>query len=255
MRLFLFSILLLFSLKLSAQKSKPDTVIKRDTINLRGYVYDQTGKPIKYIRLQSTQKWMDTPLWNIGAMTDTTGYFQLNGIKFSDTLTFEKNVLYNLVPVYNKGSRYMVIYLASATPVDITADAPIKVNATRKHKRITPSFDLNYSRQANIDNFEIHMIPRFKDGNKHFAEQIKRQIQYPSKAIDKNIEGTVTIGFQIKRDGTPINFKVLQGIGYGCEEELINAIKRLGGWIPAIENGRPILMEQTVSVEFKLTDK
>lgn len=255
MKLLLFSILLLFSLKLSAQKSKPDTVIKRDTINLRGYVYNQTGKPVKYIRLLSTQKWMDAPSWNISAITDTAGYFQLNGIKFNDTLTFEKNVLYNLVPVYNKGSRYMVIYLAYAAPIDITANDPITVSAIRKHKKTMPSFDLNYSQQANIDNFEMHIIPRFKEGNKHFAELIKQQLQYPQKAIDKNIEGAVTIGFQIERDGTPIKFKVLKGIGYGCEEELINAIKRLGGWIPGIDNGRPILMEQTVSVEFKLTDK
>jgi TonB family protein len=254
MKLLLFSILLLFSLKLSAQKSKPDTIIKRDTINLRGYVYDQTGKPVRHIRLLSTQRSMDAPSWHIGAVTDTAGYFQIEGSKFNDTLTFEANVLYRLVPIYNKGSRYMVIYLASAIPVDITADNPIMVSALRKHKKATPSFNVTYS-QANIDNFEIHMIPRFKEGNKHFVEQIKQQLQYPQKAVDKNIEGTVTIGFQIERDGTPINFKVLQGIGYGCEEELINAIKRLGGWIPGIDNGRPILMEQTVSVEFKLTDK
>jgi len=254
MRTFLCTVLLLTSFKLLAQKSKPDTVIKRDTINLRGYVYDRMGKPVRYIHLESTNPWMEAPTWHVGALTDSTGYFELNGAKFNDTITFEKNVLYNPAPIYNKGSRYMVIYLASSPPRDITAQNPIAITALRKHQKVTPSFKVFYS-TSNIDSFELHTIPEFKGGNKQFIELIKKQLHYPQKAVDNNIEGTVTVGFQIERDGTLVNFKILKGIGYGCEEALINIIKSLPNWRPAIENGRPVVMAQTVSVEYKLTDK
>jgi TonB family protein len=254
MRYFFCAILLLASFNLLAQKSKPDTVIKRDTVNLHGYVYDRMGKPIRHIHLESTNLWMEASTWHVGALTDSTGYFELKGAKFNDTLTFEKNVLFNPVPVYNKGSRYMIIYLASSPPIDITFQKPISVTAVRKHQKVTPSFKVFYS-TANIDSFELHAFPEFKGGNKHFIELIKQLLHYPAKAIDNNIEGTVTIGFQIERDGTPINFKILKGIGYGCEEALINIIKSLPRWRPAIENGRPVIMPQTVSVEYKLTDK
>ncbi len=254
MRTFLCTVLLLTSFKLLAQKSKPDTVIKRDTINLRGYVYDRMGKPVRHIHLESTNPWMEAPTWRVGALTDSTGYFELNGARFDDTITFEKNVLYNPVPVYNKGSRYMIIYLASSPPIDITAKASISITAVRKHQKVTPSFKVFYS-TANIDSFEIHAVPEFEGGNKHFIELIKQQLHYPQKAVDNNSEGTVTLGFQIERDGFPVNFKVLKGIGYGCEEALINIIKSLPHWRPAIENGRPVVMAQTVSVEYKLTDK
>jgi TonB family protein len=80
-------------------------------------------------------------------------------------------------------------------------------------------------------------------------------VHYPTKAIENNIEGTVQVSFKVERNGIPDEFKILKGIGYGCDDELINTIKRLGGWIPGIENGRPVVMVQTVSVEFKLTDK
>jgi TonB family protein len=250
-------LLILFCLSatyLFAQKHKPDTVIKRDTINIRGYVYDSMGKPVQYIGLESTQPWMEAPSWHLGTTTDGNGYFQINGIKFNDTLTFDNNILYSPIPVYNKGSRYIIIYLASSPPVNLTEKAPITITAARRHKKIIPSFDVIYS-TANIDKFELHLAPKFGGGNKHFVELIKQQLQYPPKAIDNNVEGTVTIGFQIEKDGTPVNFKTLQGIGYGCEEELIDIIKRLGKWRPGIANGRPMTVAQTVSVEFKLTDK
>ena len=95
MKFFLFATLLLISFRSYAQKSKPDTVIKRDTINLRGYVYDRMGKPVKYIKLESTQTWMEGPSGHLAASTDSTGYFQISGIKFNDTLTFEESLLYD----------------------------------------------------------------------------------------------------------------------------------------------------------------
>jgi len=254
MRLFLCAMMLLASFKLLAQKSKPDTVIKRDTINIRGYIYDRMGRPIKHIGLESTNPWMEAPSWHVGATTDSSGYFELKGAKFNDTLTFEKSVLYNTVPVYNKGSRYMIIYLASLHPIDITDKKPIAVTAVRKHRKITPSFDVIYS-TANIDKFSFQAPPKFEGGNEHFIELIKQQLHYPQKAIDNNIEGLITVGFQVERDGFPVNFKILKGIGYGCEEALINIIKSLSCWRPAIENGRPVVAAQTVSVEFILTDK
>lgn len=254
MRLFLCATMLLASFKLLAQTSKPDTIIKRDTINLRGYIYDRMGKPIKYIGLQSTNTWMEAPSWHLGTMTDTTGYFELKGAKFNDTLTFEESVLYNAVPVYNKGSRYMIIYLASLPPIDITAQNPIAITAIRKRKKVTPIFNVTYS-TANIDKFSFQAPPKFEGGNERFIELIKQQLHYPQKAIDNNIEGMVTVGFLIERDGFPVNFKILKGIGYGCEEALINIIKSLPHWRPAIETGRPVAVAQTVSVEFILTDK
>jgi len=254
MRLFLCALMLLASFKLLAQKSKPDTVIKRDTINIRGYIYDRMGKPIKHIGLESTNPWMEAPSWHVGAITDSSGYFELKGAKFNDTLTFEKSVLYNTVPVYNKGSRYMIIYLASLPPIDITDKKPIAITAVRKRRKVTPSFDVVYS-TANIDKFSFQAPPKFEGGNEHFIELIKQQLHYPQKAIDNNIEGLITVGFQVERDGFPVNFKILKGIGYGCEEALINIIKSLPRWRPAIESGRPVVAAQTVSVEFILTDK
>ena len=80
-------------------------------------------------------------------------------------------------------------------------------------------------------------------------------IIYPENAIAHNIEGEVEIGFTIERDGSLTGFKVLRGIGYGCNEAVINAIIASPRWSPQIINGRPVASKYSVIFNFKLTDK
>lgn len=255
MKLFFCLLLILSASKLFAQQTKKDSIIRRDTINIHGYVYDEAGKPVKYIELRSSQKYIDFDFLNISTRTDTLGHFMLNGVKFNDTLTIEKNVLYVPKPVYNKGSRFLMIYLPFASIKDANEKGQAIISAKRTHVKVTPSFIRSYKENVGCFFGELHEAPRYKDGNDRLIQLINEQMHYPAKAINNNIEGTVQVSFKVEKNGAVYDFKVLKGIGYGCEEELINTIKRLGGWIPGIENGRLLVMDQTVSVEFKLTDK
>ncbi|MFC0515389.1 energy transducer TonB [Mucilaginibacter angelicae] len=255
MKLFFCLVLVLSASRLLAQQTVKDSVVRRDTINIHGYVYDEAGKPVKYIELRSSQKYIDFDRINITTRTDTSGYFILEGVKFNDTLTFEENVLYAPKPVYNKGSRFLMIYLPSALVKDVSERGQITISAKRRHPKIIPSFIRDYKANAGCFLGGVHVAARFRDGYGRFIQLVNEQVHYPTKAIENNIEGTVQVSFKVKRNGIPDEFKILKGIGYGCDEELINTIKRLGGWIPGIENGRPVMMTQTVSVEFKLTDK
>jgi hypothetical protein len=238
---------------LFAQQTQPG-IVYRDTINLHGYVYNELGKPIKYIYLQSTQKIIGYNI-PIAAFTDTNGFFELKGIKFQDTLTFERNILYNPAPVYNRGSRYVVIYLPTAAINNISLAGPVTIAAIRKHPKIIAKFQMTNDDEIIEPHRELHLKAVFPGGDQHFMELLKQQMIYPKDAIDNNIEGTVQLGFKIEKDGSAVDFKILKGIGYGCEQQLTNIIKHLPKWRPAFENGRLVITQQTVSVEFKLTDK
>ncbi|QEM08499.1 TonB family protein [Mucilaginibacter rubeus] len=255
MRSFFSLLLILAASRLFAQQTKKDSIVKRDTINIHGYVYDEAGKPVKYIELRSSQKYIDFDRVNITTRTDTSGHFTLEGVKFNDTLTVEENILYASTPIYNEGSRFLIIHLPFAALKDVNQKGQMIISAKRTRAKTVPSFIRKSSDDPYCPFIGLHLAPRYKSGNERFIQLVNQQVLYPAKAIENNIEGTVQIAFKVEKDGTLTGFKVLKGIGYGCEEELINAIKRLGGWIPGIDNGRPILMTQTVSVEFKLTDK
>jgi TonB family protein len=227
-------------------------VISRDTIHLRGYIFDQRGKPIKHLGIESTQLDTDYNEFKVGCYTDTNGYFELKGAKFNDTLTIKEHTIYYTPPFYNKGSRYVVIYLAEKV-IDINSTKPVEIKHKRVNPKVTPSFKIKQF-NGNADPFEVHIPSQFPGGINEFEEYIKSSVIYPEIALKNNIEGTVQIGFSVERDGSPVNFKILRGIGYGCDQEVINVIRRSPKWKPAIDMGGPFLMKQTVSVKFSLTD-
>ena len=48
---------------------------------------------------------------------------------------------------------------------------------------------------------------------------------YPKKAEENNIEGTVVVQFDMDSNCMFVNFRILKSLGYGCDEETIKAIK------------------------------
>jgi len=51
-------------------------------------------------------------------------------------------------------------------------------------------------------------------------------LSYPLKAQENNISGTVTVLFDIDSNCIIVNIRIVKGIGYGCDEESINALKQ-----------------------------
>ena len=51
-------------------------------------------------------------------------------------------------------------------------------------------------------------------------------LSYPSAAQDNNISGTVVVLFDIDSNCRLINIRIEKGIGYGCDEEAIKALKK-----------------------------
>jgi TonB family protein len=227
-------------------------VIYRDTINLRGYIFNDQGKPMKYLYIESTQLDPQYNLFKVGAYTDTSGFFELKGAKFNDTLKFQGHATYFTPDCYNRDSRYMVIYLPEKI-VDGNSSKPVEIKHKREYPQITPKLNIK-SFYATRDFFEVHKPAEFSRGATAFEDFIKRNVTYPESAVKNNAEGTVQISFTVEKDGSPANFKILRGIGYGCDQEVINILKMSPKWRPAIDNGRPLTMKQTVSVKFSLTD-
>lgn len=67
----------------------------------------------------------------------------------------------------------------------------------------------------------IFSFPEPKGGNR----ALRKKITYPNKAIENGIEGRVSVQFFINENGKTSDFKVIEGIGYGCDEAVISAIQ------------------------------
>jgi len=254
------TIYLIFLLVIAANTSRAQFIaanpkpiyktVKQDTINIRGIVYDAYDHPVRGLRFTSKNKELVFDGYYIYTATDTAGRFMINGALHQDTLSYYWGKRTYLV---NNGSRYLEIHLPPL-PEDYKVKDTVRVIAKRKTPKQLTKFKVVTN--ANVFDWYGVMgdIPWAPEG-KGFTDYIRSKITYPEKAIANNIEGDVEIGFNIERDGSLSNFKVLRGIGYGCDEEVINVIKNNHSWRPYIVDGRPLVSQSSVTINFKLTDK
>ena len=248
MRLLFACFLLILSNCLFAQK-KDSITFSIDTINVRGMVYGYDGKAAK--NLEIGVPWGRAPGYPIRVKTDTTGYFQLKGMLPNEVLHFVDEKYYNFFfPI--KGSRFIVIYLPAPTILEVNATDSIVIKAQRSHPKSKFSYQVLYEKGVFYDGFE--KPPVFSGGVSKFINLIRQNLKYPKKAIDSNIEGTVVIAFNIGKDGTLSDFKVIHGIGYGCDEEVIAILKKSPKWKPGLNWGRPMSIPASVAVKFSLTN-
>ena len=82
-------------------------------------------------------------------------------------------------------------------------------------------------------------------------DSLIKTIQYPEIAKRVSVSGAVLCEFIINSEGKPKSVKLIKGIGAGCDEALLDAIKYLR-YIPAKKNGKNIDQIMRVSVKFIL---
>jgi len=88
----------------------------------------------------------------------------------------------------------------------------------------------------------------FQALNKHCREQM----EYPQEAADNGIEGMVQTRFVIDEEGNVTNVQVIEGLGYGCDEEAVRLIESLPAWTPGKHVGTPVKVQMEIPVHFKL---
>ena len=80
---------------------------------------------------------------------------------------------------------------------------------------------------------------------------IQEKIQYPEIAKRAGIQGKVIIQAFIDENGNVVHTKILNGIGGGCDEMAINAVKKTK-FNPGMQNGKTVKVQVTIPIVFKL---
>lgn len=77
-------------------------------------------------------------------------------------------------------------------------------------------------------------------------------VRYPTYAREANAQGTVVARFVIDEKGRVSDVKVLRDIGFGCGKEVLRVLESLPDWLPGKQNGRPVRVQYTIPVKFKI---
>ncbi len=100
--------------------------------------------------------------------------------------------------------------------------------------------------------FAEHM-PVFNTEKNGILNYVATHISYPPTALAIGIEGTVHVSFVVNELGKVENMKVLKGLGYGCDEEVVRMLSKMPTWMKPGRNGdKPVKVRYNIPVRFRL---
>jgi len=80
-------------------------------------------------------------------------------------------------------------------------------------------------------------------------KSVQELINYPELALKIGVEGRVVVQFVVDKDGKVVNPHVIRGIGAGCDEEAVRAVK-LAKFQPGLQRGRPVAVRYSLPITF-----
>lgn len=90
-------------------------------------------------------------------------------------------------------------------------------------------------------------------GMQELYTALGKQLKYPKEAIDAGIEGKVLVSFVIGKDGSMGDFKVVKGIGHGCDEAAVAALEKCGIlWDIPSKDGKVVSQNMMLPISFKI---
>ncbi|WP_276369758.1 energy transducer TonB [Chryseolinea sp. H1M3-3] len=102
------------------------------------------------------------------------------------------------------------------------------------------------------DTFRIvEKMPEPIGGWTAFYETLSKNIKYPKPASRMGVKGKVFVEFTINDKGQLSHFKILKGIGHGCDEEA-KRILALTKWTPGKQRGKPVNVRLVQPIVFSL---
>ena len=99
----------------------------------------------------------------------------------------------------------------------------------------------------------VEIKPKFQEGDANkFARWVNELLQYPEEAMEKKIQGRVTLQFVVEKDGSVTSVRVLRGIDPILDEEAMRVVSLSPKWTPGYINGKPVRIVYNFPVVFQL---
>jgi TonB family protein len=95
-------------------------------------------------------------------------------------------------------------------------------------------------------------LAEFPGGENALNNYLAQNVHYPSMALLQGIQGKVTVSFVINENGEIENIQIVQSVGGNCDEEIIELVRNMPLWKPAVQAGHPIKTKQIIGFTFKL---
>jgi TonB family protein len=170
---------------------------------------------------------------HIGVVTDAEGGYEI-------PLTDDKQTLV-----------FSFIGLKSVE-VNPAAKEEMNVKMTPDYAQLSEVVVTGYNGESQAKDTPTLEFAEPQGGKKAFQNYLEEKMNYPSQALENKVEGRVTVQFTVAPNGELQDFKILNGIGFGCDDEVIRLIKEGPAWSPTKRNAQPITDKVKVRLKFDI---
>ena len=101
--------------------------------------------------------------------------------------------------------------------------------------------------------FENEVMPSYKGGGTdRMVRAIQQNIRYPASALQSDIQGKVFVSFRVAVTGAVEDVKIVRGISNDLDRAVLEAVRRLSGFTPGMQDGHPVSVSFTLPITFKI---
>jgi len=98
---------------------------------------------------------------------------------------------------------------------------------------------------------KVEIESEYPGGGAAWQRFLKKNLNYPQKAIDDEVQGFVMVQFIVDREGNVSEVQAVSGPDE-LRAEAVRVIKKSGKWTPAIQNGHQVKSYKRQSIGFRL---
>ena len=98
----------------------------------------------------------------------------------------------------------------------------------------------------------VEQMPTFPGGEAALMKYLREHINYPTVAMENNVQGKVIVQFVVTKTGKVGEVKVARSVDCDLDKEAVRVCKSLPDFIPGRMNGQAVNVWYTLPVQFKL---
>ena len=103
-----------------------------------------------------------------------------------------------------------------------------------------------------MDNELVEIPAQYPGGNEALLAHISKNLVYPRKAQEEEIQGTVVLRFQVQTNGQIGEIQVRKKLDPACDQAAIDVLRKARRFTPAKQQGRPVAVWFTVPIRFQI---
>lgn len=97
-------------------------------------------------------------------------------------------------------------------------------------------------------------MPKFPGGQEAYMQWMNENLIFPEKTAQEKISGTVVCRFFVRADGTVDEITIKSSPDPYLSEVVLNAMKHMPKWEPAMKNNQPVDCATTLSFKFRFNN-